>query len=631
MPYEFKRSDVYGLASALGAETHERGEELFFRWCPYCKGGGHDKNTFSVNLENGTFKCFRAGCGAQGHLVQLARDFGYPLEFDDGRKKKYRTLPQRPVKVTNPAVRYLESRGISRAVTERYRITTQRGHDNILVFPFYDGDGVMQFVKYRKTDFVKGRDRNKEWSEKDTMPILFGMDRCEGKDRLVITEGQIDSLSLTEAGIQNAVSVPTGAMGFTWLENVWEWINGFAEIIVFGDCEKGKITLVDALSRRLPKPVKVVRQEDYLGEKDANDILRKYGTEALRQAVANARIILVTHIKELADVAAVDLSKLPKINTGIAMLDRVIGGLYYGQVILVTGKRGEGKSTVMSQLAAEALNQGLRVLAYSGELPDYHFRRWLDMQLAGPQNVETSYNQFSDAVYRLPEDVTEQIGEWYRGRAYIYDNNAVDDEDAALLDTVEQAVCRYGINLVCIDNLMTAIDAASTDTQYLKQSHFVRQLKQLAVKHNIAVLLVAHPRKTQGDVSENDAVSGSADITNRVDTVISYVKNGEDAPRRRKASGAQEPHDRQACAARQRDCGGVRRKVQTRVQRRRTERFSLWLGKRERLAARDGRPAVLRWKTKMERNDYIRLCQRASLKTDYAGVWWAVKWDESDL
>lgn len=265
MPYEFKRSDVYGLASALGAETHERGEELFFRWCPYCKGGGHDKNTFSVNLENGTFKCFRAGCGAQGHLVQLARDFGYPLEFDDGRKKKYRTLPQRPVKVTNPAVRYLESRGISRAVTERYRITTQRGHDNILVFPFYDGDGVMQFVKYRKTDFVKGRDRNKEWSEKDTMPILFGMDRCEGKDRLVITEGQIDSLSLTEAGIQNAVSVPTGAMGFTWLENVWEWINGFAEIIVFGDCEKGKITLVDALSRRLPKPVKVVRQEDYLG------------------------------------------------------------------------------------------------------------------------------------------------------------------------------------------------------------------------------------------------------------------------------------------------------------------------------------------------------------------------------
>lgn len=157
MPYEFKRSDVYGLASALGAETHERGEELFFRWCPYCKGGGHDKNTFSVNLENGTFKCFRAGCGAQGHLVQLARDFGYPLEFEDGRKKKYRTLPQRPVKVTNPAVRYLESRGISRAVTERYRITTQRGHDNILVFPFTDAIRPAR----RKTQVHTPRSRSK--------------------------------------------------------------------------------------------------------------------------------------------------------------------------------------------------------------------------------------------------------------------------------------------------------------------------------------------------------------------------------------------------------------------------------------------------------------------------------------
>lgn len=528
MPYTFRREDVYGLANAIGGETHEKGDELFFKWCPYCRGGGHDKNTFSVNLTNGTYKCFRAGCGMQGHLVQLARDFSYPLAFEDGRSKKYRELPQRPGRTTNPAVAYMEGRGISRAVTERYRITTQTGHDNILVFPFYDGDGVMRFVKYRKTDFVRGRDRNKEWSEKDTMPILFGMDRCTGTDRLVITEGQIDSLSLAQAGIQNAVSVPTGAMGFTWLDHVWDWILRFDEIVVMGDNEKGKITLVDELSRRLPKPVKVVHTEDYLGEKDANDILRKYGEEALRQAVNRAGLIPVSHIKELADVESVDLSKLPKINTGIASLDRVIGGLYYGQVVLITGKRGEGKSTVTSQIVAEALNQNLRVLAYSGELPDYHFRRWLDLQLAGPQNVETAYNQFSDPVYRLSDSVTAQIGEWYRGRAYIYDNNAVDDEEESLLDTIEQAVCRYGIHLVCIDNMMTAIDAASTETQYLKQSHFVRQLKQLAVKHNIVVLLVAHPRKTQGDVSDNDSVSGSADITNRVDTVISYVKNSDD-------------------------------------------------------------------------------------------------------
>lgn len=527
MPYEFKSEDVYGLANALGAETKTKGDELFFRWCPYCKGGGSDKDTFSINLTNGTYKCFRSSCGAQGHLVQIARDFGYPLQFDD-HKKKYRQLPQRPVRVTTPAVEYMKSRGISKEITEAYRITTAKDSPKTLAFPFYDEHGVLQFIKYRKTDFVRGRDKNKEWCERDTMPILFGMDRCEGFDRLIITEGQIDSLSLAQAGIKNAVSVPTGAMGFTWLENVWDWILKFSEVVVMGDHEKGKITLVDELSRRLPMPLKVVHAEDYLGEKDANDILRKYGENALRDAIKKADIIPVSHVKELADVESVDLMRLPRVCTGIDGLDRVIGGLYYGQVILITGKRGQGKSTVVSQIIAEALNQQLSVLVYSGELPDYHFKRWLDMQIAGPQNIKTSYNQFSDPVYSIEDGVTEKINDWYRGRAYIYDNNAVDDEDEDLVQTIERAVCRYGINLVCVDNLMTAIDVSSADAQYLKQSQFVRKLKLLAQKHNIAVILVAHPKKTQGDVNDNDSVSGSSDITNRVDTVISYVKNEDE-------------------------------------------------------------------------------------------------------
>lgn len=33
----------------------------------------------------------------------------------------------------------------------------------------------------------------------------------------------------------------------------------------------------------------------------------------------------------------------------------------------------------------------------------------------------------------------------------------------------------------------------------------------------------------------------------------------------------------------------------------------------------------------MDRNEYLRKCQLASYKTDYAGAWWAVKWDEKDL
>ncbi len=527
MGYEFQERDLLGLAEKLGAETRRKGDELFFTWCPYCHGDGHDKDTFSVNVNTGLYKCFRSGCDRHGHFVQLARDFGYPLDMGD-TPRKYRELPQRPLKVKEQAVRYLEGRGISRGVTERYHISARKDNENVLVFPFYDENHTLRFVKYRKTDFDKERDKNKEWCEKDTMPILFGMDQCQDFSQLVITEGQIDSLSLAEAGIPNAVSVPNGARGFTWIENCWDWVSKFPEVVVFGDCERGKITLVDELSRRLRCKLRVVRQEDYLGEKDANAILQRYGPEAIRQAVHNAQVLPVNHVVRLADVESVDLNDLERIRTGFSNLDRVVDGFFMGQLVLLTGKRGEGKSTLMGQLMAEALNQGYKVLAYSGELPGYQFKRWLDFQLAGPQNVLTTYNVYSDPRYSLEEDTVQRLNRWYYDNAFLYDNNSLNgDEYESLLETIEKTIQRYGVKLVCVDNLMTAIDVASADSQYIQQSQFVRSLKQIAVQYNVVVLLVAHPKKTDGKVTDNDAVSGSSDITNRADIVLSYVKNAE--------------------------------------------------------------------------------------------------------
>lgn len=525
MGYDFKADDVFGLASKLGANVREKGKELFFRYCPYCRGGdGRDKDTFSVNLDNGTFHCFRSGCGKSGHFVEMARDFGYPLDFGDNRRRNYRPLPQRPFPVREPAVKYMESRGISQEITQRYRITTTRDDEHILAFPFYDENNTLQFLKYRRTDFDREKHKNKEWCEKDTKPILFGMAQCTDFDRLVITEGQIDSLSVAEVGIPNAVSVPNGCNGFTFLENVWDWIVKFREVVVFGDYEGGKITLLDTLQKRLPNRVKAVRTTDYLGEKDANDILRKYGAEAVRQAVENAEIPPVSHVKELADVKAVDLYKLPRIRTGIPELDRIVGGLFFGQLALLTGKRGEGKSTLMSQILVEALDQGYSVFAYSGELADYHFKRWLDYQAAGPDNIVTDKDMFGDDVYHITNPVLDKINSWYRGRAYLYDNEAVDDEMESLPDTIEQVIRQFGVKLICVDNLMTAMDVGVNDNLYQAQSAFVHRLKQIAVKYDVAVVLVAHPRKTKEGFT-NDDVAGSGDITNRVDMVLAYSRN----------------------------------------------------------------------------------------------------------
>ena len=134
------------------------------------------------------------------------------------------------------------------------------------------------------------------------------------------------------------------------------------------------------------------------------------------------------------------------IRTGNTQLDRVIGGFYLGQLVLLSGKRGNGKSTLASQFAAEALEQGYGIFVYSGELPDYHFKRWLDLQLAGPKYLLESENELLQKSYRIKPEAQEKINKWYRGRAYIYDNSYIssaEEETKNLLDTIKQAVRLY--------------------------------------------------------------------------------------------------------------------------------------------------------------------------------------------
>lgn len=536
--YEFKESDAWDFSRSSGIAAKQKGEELQFLSCPYCRGGRNgDKGTFSINLRTGQFKCLRSSCSVSGNMVTLAKDFDWfslgrdvDAYYKAGNRHKYRRFQKKtePIKPKPAAVTYLESRGISSGTTEKYQITVQTKNENVLVFPFLDAAGVMQFVKYRKTDFDREKDTAKEWCEANCKPILFGMYQCDPGDKtLIMTEGQIDSLSVAESGIENAVSVPTGKNGFTWVPYCWDWLQQFETLIVFGDNENGSITLLDDMKRRFRGTIKAVKQQDYKGCKDANELLQKYGKEAVRRAVERAECVPVQKIIRLSDVKTVDLFSLPKISTGFKTLDKVLaGGIYLGQTVIVTGKRGDGKSTFTSQILVNALDQGIRVLAYSGELPDYFFKRWMDFQAAGKHNVIDRAAENGNISYFVTNEKISKIEEWYRERAYLYDNQSTsDDELEDLLQTIEKAVQQYGIQLVLLDNLMTALDVGMSVDLYRAQSKFVDKLVKMAKRLQVAVILVVHPRKNRFGNDDTDEVSGSADITNKVDIVMTYKRN----------------------------------------------------------------------------------------------------------
>ena len=554
-PYEFKPQDAWDFAKAVNIRAYERNGELHFQQCPYCKGKSSDKKTFAISLKTGQFKCLRESCGVQGNMIRLAQDFD---EFSLGNtideyykpKKEFKTFKksEQPIIPKDPALKYLQSRGIGEDVARKYQITVQTDDETKLVIPFFDEKGNMPFIKYRKTDFIKGRDKDKEWCQAGGKPILFGMLQCNlAYKTLVLNEGQLDSLSCAQAGIPNPVSVPTGAKGFTWVPYCWDWIVGnFDTIIVFGDYEKGHISLLDEIKQRFHKlRIMHVREEDYKDCKDANDILRKYGEAYLRTCIDNAVELPLNQVLDLADVEDVNIYDLEKLSTGIAELDDALnGGLFFGGLTIVTGKSGKGKSSFASQIIANALEQSYKCFAYSGELPNHLFKSWLYYQLAGKAHIQTYTTKKGREGYRISDTNKRLIREWHKGKIFIYDSSNVEDESRGLLEIVEETIIRYGVRVVLIDNLMTGLDLeySKESDKYERQSKFVKALARIGMRYDVLILLVAHKRKNMGnDTDSQDEVSGSSDITNLGLITLSYdtgstkeLKEGTILPTQRK-------------------------------------------------------------------------------------------------
>lgn len=522
----------YDFARQQGIQAKLRGDELIFQKCPYCGGISKDKEKFAINTRTGIFNCLRAKCGAKGNLWTLHRDFGLDLGTDvtEYERPKYswkRFKVTKPFVPTEPAIKYLHGkRGISEDVIRRYEIKTHKDDDNILVFPFYDEEGYLAMIKYRA---IVQKGDSKEWSETGMQSILFGIKQCVDFQRLIITEGQIDSLSVATAGFNNCCSVPTGKNGMRWVPHNWDWIKRFSEILVFGDYEKGQMTLLpDITARFLNTSTKIlaVRPEDYKGCKDANELLLKYGADAIRNAIKNAQPQMLEQVIRLCEVSYQDEDKEEKLPTGIREIDKTLtGGLPFGLMNILTGKRGEGKSTFGSMLIKQALENGYNCFIYSGEMKKSDVRKWLDFQIAGAKRMIRE-NKGDYDIFRLSEQNTETIGNWYKDQAYIYDTSVVVEEQKSLLEIVETYIKQFGCRFVLIDNLMTAIDLVNGlgADKFERQELVCKAFARMAQKYNAMILLIAHKKKQTG-TDENDDVLGSSEITNLAGIIMSYGRS----------------------------------------------------------------------------------------------------------
>lgn len=502
-----------------------KGNEIVPHLCPYCNGGSkHDKETFALNISKQTFNCKRGSCGKSGTFWQLCKDFGEEADKMDyetyAPKRVYKKPETKVIEPTTQAEQYLNLRKISKETLKLLQVgCDEKGN---IVFPYFE-NGEIVMMKFRPSKKVE-KGTMKAWREEGGKPILWGMDLCNSELPLIITEGEIDTLSCYEAGLKNIVSVPSGAEDFTWLELCWEWLRQFKKIILFGDSDEPGKAMINKLKQKLNDYELYTVNNPY---KDANELLYHNGKEAVKKAVDEAVKVPVYGLIDLADVQSIDMSTVEKVKSNISYLDKKIGGFLMGELSVWTGKRGQGKSTFLGQMMLEAIDQNKKVCAYSGELRADRFQYWINLQAAGRLNIEQRTSKEGAIYSYLDSKIVEEIKEWYRGKFFLYDNKISRErtEETKVIEIFKHAAKKYDCKIFLVDNLMTAKFDTSDDKNYYRmQSNFVGELVEFAEDYNVHVHLVAHPRKTNNDVG-NDDVFGSGDITNLAHNVFSIGRN----------------------------------------------------------------------------------------------------------
>lgn len=221
-----------------------------------------------------------------------------------------------------------------------------------------------------------------------------------------------------------------------------------------------------------------------------------------------------------------------RIGTGFASLDYLLGGLSSSALSVVTGKRGEGKSTLVSQLCLNVIQNGSKVCAYSGELSAAMFQSWIYAQASGHQHMEKMQDQFGNDIWTINDYVQSRIEAWLGKSFLLYDNSKIKREERnTIIDRFKIAREKYDANFFVVDNLMTARYGIDVDRDFYRaQSNFATALLSFAREYDAHVILVAHPRKSsalRGEEDINDEVSGSGDITNLASNVIQVKRATE--------------------------------------------------------------------------------------------------------
>lgn len=490
--------------------------------CPQCRDSRRDKRdrSLSVNLDTGLAYCHYCNWKLN------AREQSAPPRFACGGKVPQSgfhaaSAPHSPAVLADEVVRWFaDKRGIPASIlmaagitsAEEYMPQTRR-KELCVCFNYYEGNRLVN---------TKFRDRNKNFKLiAGAEMIPYNLNAILGTEECVITEGEIDALSLMAIGRTDVISIPGGAnRNLSWMDRFVE--SHFADkkvIYICVDTDRKGQELRDELIRRLG--AERCRIVDLAPAKDANELLLEpHGAEALKAAFESAPPAPLEGVytaEELSDEfrALYENGLGSGADTGWENLDRLCT-FEPGRICVVTGIPGCGKSEFVDELVLRLnLRHHWRVAYFSPEnMPMVYHLQKLSEKLTG-----TRFHKHSmpEGMYRATADyLRENVVSILPKDDFTADN---------ILAKARELIHRRGIRqfvldpLNCIDHL---IPRGESETQYMNT--FLNKLISFARRNRCLVILVAHPRKMNREpgtlktaVPDMYDISGSAAFFNKCD------------------------------------------------------------------------------------------------------------------
>ena len=369
-------------------------------------------------------------------------------------------------------------------------------------------------VNYKLFPITRER-RTDTKTAKGAEHCLFGWQSIDDNIRAItICEGEIDAMSAYQYGYA-ALSVPFGAgVGHKndWIENDWTLLERFEKIYLAMD-EPGQKAARD-IARRLGIHRCLIVS---LPWKDFNECLMKgVDKEEIDLKYQEAEYIDPGYLKNIDHFTSAILDEMdnsgkkdfysPIFHSKLANLK-----LWPGEVTIVGGFSGSGKTTFLMQIALDTVAQGHKICIASLEQRPPKYLKKIIHQAALKKDV-------------MPETIHEIIT-WLSGSIYVYDHvGSVDREN--LFMAMEYAHRRFGVKFFIIDSL---VKCGFAEDDYNGQKIFVESLTNLALNFGVHIYLVVHSRKKDSErrqIGKMD-IKGSGAITDLASNVILILRNKE--------------------------------------------------------------------------------------------------------